>query len=899
MNFTSGFWRLAWKEYRSQRSLWLSVLVLTAIVEVIISLVLSLTNNRPIPSSGHLVVAFVAVAVYLLGCGATLFALEHEGGTFEFQRLLPVSTWHVYWAKIGVGFLSGLGLLAALVLFEHAFFVGWQPVLAPIDWGAAVINFGEVFLWAVLFSLVLRHPLRAAVGGMMAMSVTLCLFLPLAGSFLPEDDLLRFHRNFLGVRIGIISLLLAVDTWLAWRWFHGKIGFTFLRRLQSRIGRSSDYWIVPVGSLPAYKKGWPIGWWRLIGITWRQGRWIMVPLCGLFVWAFVAQLSRAFQSTEQTALIVIPMTLSAVVFGLCAFTLDQWSHQFRFYAERGVSPRWLWLSRHAVWFPPVLVQAIAVQWLASSQHSWYPEEDFMLRWGWLFLGLMAYSLSQVCAMFVHSTLVAFVVTDFVVVLGWCWMVLVGALGIPVWFALLPIPLLALYTTWHFAADWIEERTGRRHWIRVAAVVGIPLLIVLGSCALYRAYEIPLVDPGFSVTEYTRPLTATERDTLQIYEQAQREIVRQYQSGPADKDWLNRARPVWALLEQAHERTPVPLTLLSRSADSSVARAPDYLGEYNPVAFTLLARRQAESLTNEEKLSEAWRCYEIGIELLSRWRLRADELLLRSANIDERELLKSIVRWSAHPKQTTDKIAVALAKLEGLEAKESVALRGMKVHYVLWNQYLDGEHVDPASIGLLPQEAATIQTLSRLMPWERVRFRRALNLTARRAQDPTSVDERYRDPRNLALQMYSNIMRLEYMFHLDLEIGIDRQATQLLLAISDYQRTKGKLPENLQVLVGLYFRQLPGTPPTSQPFQLFPHGVQVDIQMIRVGLSVDSSYVLPHGTPFLWNPGGIFVEIVEDPDGTYHVRSAVKDVPLAETLASGIIWPIATSSDATR
>lgn len=895
MNFTSGFWRLAWKEYRSQRSLWLAVLILTALVELIISLVVTLTNSDPIPSSGHLVVAFAAVVVYLLGCGATLFALEHESGTFDFQRLLPVSTWHVYGAKLGVGFLSGLGLMAALLVFEHAFYVGWHAVLAPIDWGAALVNFSEVFLWAVLFSLVMRHPLRAAVASMVAMSVNLCVVLPLAHTLSPtwDGDLLRFHRNFLGIRLGIICVLLAVDTWLAWRWFHGKTGFSFRRWRPSWSGRSSDYWIVPVGSLPAYTRGWPIGWWRLIGITWRQGRWILVLMCGLFLWAFVWQLPRGFHSGELTGVIVIPLILSAIVFGLCSFTFDQWSDQFRFYAERGVSPRWLWLSRHAVWFPPVLVQSVAVQWMASSQSTWSPADDFMFRWGCIFGGLTAYALSQLCAMFVRSTLVAFVVSIFAVFVGWCWMVIMVSLGIPAWFSLLPVPLLALYTTWHFAANWIEERKGLRHWLRVAAIVGVPSLIVLASCALYRAYEIPLVDPGFSVTEYTRPLTAAERGTLQIYEEADREIVRRYQAGPLGQEWLDRVRPVFTRLEEAHERTPAPLTLVkgSSSPRPNVSRSVENLGDYNPGAFLLLTRLQAESLTREEKLNEAWRCYEIGIELLNRWRLRADELSLRLASGEEKALLNGIIRWSAHPKQTTERIKVALARLEGLDAKESAAHRRTKVHYVLWKQFLDGEHIDPTWIGLMPQEEKTIQLLSRLMPWERTRFRRVLNLSALQILNPEAVPPQYRDQHRAESDGYAPLLRFGALWDLDIEIVIHRRATQLLIAIADYQRTERKLPQNLQVLVGSYFRQLPGSPPTDPPFRLFPQGVQVDIQMNNTGLPIDSSYVLPSGTPFLWFPRRFGPEIVQLPDGTYQVQSAAITMPLAETLAEGIIWKI--------
>src|SRR5688572_21911630 len=99
-----SFWRLTWKEYRTQRSLWLSVLILTALIQICIAVVATLSDPAPITGAGYAAIAFISVAVYMLGCGATLFALEHETGSYDFQRLLPVSVWQMYGAKLGVSF---------------------------------------------------------------------------------------------------------------------------------------------------------------------------------------------------------------------------------------------------------------------------------------------------------------------------------------------------------------------------------------------------------------------------------------------------------------------------------------------------------------------------------------------------------------------------------------------------------------------------------------------------------------------------------------------------------------------------------------------------------------------------------------------------------------------------
>ena len=58
-------------------------------------------------TSNRLFVAALGLpALYLLGCGAMLFAGEHEAGTYEFQRSLPTPAWPVFAAKVAFALLS-------------------------------------------------------------------------------------------------------------------------------------------------------------------------------------------------------------------------------------------------------------------------------------------------------------------------------------------------------------------------------------------------------------------------------------------------------------------------------------------------------------------------------------------------------------------------------------------------------------------------------------------------------------------------------------------------------------------------------------------------------------------------------------------------------------------------
>ena len=77
------FWRLFWKEYRLQRSLWIAMAVLTA---MLLLLFYEFVENPRERAEWILWTALALPAFYALGCGATLFAGEKEAGTFEFQR---------------------------------------------------------------------------------------------------------------------------------------------------------------------------------------------------------------------------------------------------------------------------------------------------------------------------------------------------------------------------------------------------------------------------------------------------------------------------------------------------------------------------------------------------------------------------------------------------------------------------------------------------------------------------------------------------------------------------------------------------------------------------------------------------------------------------------------------
>src|SRR5262245_9548021 len=125
------FWRLVWKEYRTHRALWLVMAAFPPLVEGLILVVARALSRPPFgtldddQASALMVIGFLASLVYVLGCSATIFSVEHQNATFDFQRVLPASYRRVLSAKVGFAAVSGLLLTFLLWLVIRVLILGF------------------------------------------------------------------------------------------------------------------------------------------------------------------------------------------------------------------------------------------------------------------------------------------------------------------------------------------------------------------------------------------------------------------------------------------------------------------------------------------------------------------------------------------------------------------------------------------------------------------------------------------------------------------------------------------------------------------------------------------------------------------------------------------------------
>ena len=118
-------WRVVWKEYRGQRAFWLAIALFSVVLMVLVTAV-AIISDQPAPVDALFAVALGMPVFYALGSGATLFAAEHDSGTYAFQRSLPVSAGRLLTGKLGLSLASAVVLPPVLWLIALALFGVWR-----------------------------------------------------------------------------------------------------------------------------------------------------------------------------------------------------------------------------------------------------------------------------------------------------------------------------------------------------------------------------------------------------------------------------------------------------------------------------------------------------------------------------------------------------------------------------------------------------------------------------------------------------------------------------------------------------------------------------------------------------------------------------------------------------
>ena len=500
------FWRLFWKEYRLQRALWVAMAVLTAMLLGIEFAVVDPPEKIP----WMFWLASVFSAIYPLGCGATLFAGEHEAGAYQFQRSLPVEARLVFLVKMLFAVVNTAILFGSTWLLA-AFLSDWKiPKQAQGELPALWAAFGLLaLLWTAFFSLLLKRVLTAAVLGGTASFVSIVIAIELAFQPFNVPD-----APVLSVLIRLVALAAIVallDLWLGTQWFR-EPRRDRLRSLLLTLG--SDASSAGDDRRRRPKARAIVG--RLLWQHGKQNARILAFLLGIQM--FCLPVAFATVWTLHTNPFVIgsiemwALSVPAILWGVYTFHADQNGNSFHFLADRGVKPKYIWLSRQLLMLlSVVLVQFVALQATGFAAagallHAWPSFTHVCWEFLFLFVSpvILAVCVGQLFSMFIRSAILAVVFSVLLTNVLAAWCSLMQGWGVNWLWSELPIPIALLLATRLRTRYWLLERNDWRAWLPSALALVVPTVVILTCVAFHRAYEIPLVDPGFSPDEFRSP-----------------------------------------------------------------------------------------------------------------------------------------------------------------------------------------------------------------------------------------------------------------------------------------------------------------------------------------------------------------------------------------------------------
>ncbi|MGB7736470.1 MAG: hypothetical protein WBL72_22530 [Thermoguttaceae bacterium] len=785
----SIFWRVVWKEYRLQRSLWIAMAALTAILQL---LVIAYEPPHQARAETLYLLALAFPALYALGCGATLFAGEREAGTYEFQRSLPVRAWAVFVGKIVLALGSTLAMLGLMVGF--ATFLSKPTPPGTVDvatWRVMAWQvfgfFGlEMFVWAVLFSFATKRVLLAAILGVAAASIGAHL----AVAIVTTQGAVATYVDALPWRMVIAAGVALADVWLAARWFREKRG------RQPKFVPATAAETPPEAIALGRRFQQPqrmaiLG--RLIWQHWRQSRGVSLAMAALIVpllamlmmwllrarenppWFIERHASEIYRPGDKEffALTILIALASVPLLGICAFLADQRRSSRRFLADHGVPAKYVWLSRQTITLGLPLLMfftlLLALFFLASALLP-SPLQSDIIRWarlsevyaeaytlfyfavGVLGCVLIGVAVGQCCSMFLRSPLLAGLFSLLLTALFAVWCGLMWFWQVNWLWSVLPIPVALLAATRLRAADWLLERNTLRAWLRPVLALLIPAAALLLAVPLYRVYSVPLVDPGFSPQEFAQPLTNDEEATFAQYDRACRMLEPMHytplasvpQRAANEPDKLDAQKTEWV---RANSQTIAAVLQAGRNKICNPPQSRVLPWKYQLADLARLLTYSAVESEEEGKLDAAIARYFAALRLASYLRdwyaipITAQDRnypYRDDANVIEMEVYDRLALWAARKGQTQERITATAQRLEQFSS-DAAPTNGVKIAYLQVWLFLSGD------VGFVRSDDVQEPILWPTvfwshLGWERARAQRLLNCITRAQLDELSWAE---------------------------------------------------------------------------------------------------------------------------------------------------------------
>ena len=910
------FWRVLWKEYRTQRVLWLAVFAIAIALQGFFVLATPAEGAR----TGPFAAAVVLTVLYALASGAMLFALEREERTRELLHHFAAPAGRVLAGKfcfalsssvlmlLLLWWLAGIASSAPLPLN----FMTWKLDAWKLEaWQTSGLVLAEVLLWGLTFSLLTPRVLNA---------VGLATVAALASHY--------FHPY----QFYALPLLLVVDVYLARRWMTDRrwqwpLWFS-LTSSPERI-RLETPTIAREAASPWRRQARRLIWQECRHARKFVGIYGATACVLLLVSGYT---SRTFE--VDFAYLILPNT--PFIFGLFAFQAEQRGRQFRFLADRGIAPGAVWLSKHVVWFTAAVLMTLLLAAVYSScqvpidfgsvnnlptfwsfvdalrvaiERIRGPQGPPISIFGWVALYLvLCYSVGQLVSLLLSRAITALLVGLVLTYVLLAWGALMGILQVPLLWSVAPLPLVFVTATWLRMPDWMLERNSVRGWFAQACVLIVPAALMLFGVAAWRVWEVPAAGPGFAISEISFRATPDEAETAALYQRAAGAFWPNTNGLPGGEpqneslqDRLARGKIQGQKWLDSNQQT-IELALAAASRFEGVffqqhGAAGLSRAELHKAGdlgrLLVLSAQQTEA---HGELDKALERYVAALRLARHSANHGGLDAWMGAYWNQQFVLQGLLRWAAHAQQDTEKIDAALRRVEQETANFPLASEAMKIEYLAIRAQLSPDSSSPPT-----QRVSNV--LDRFAPWEKTRALRVLDavtasslstlnelegLLGRPGTDLARWHKASLHSDDIPLQGRTRtwVLTTPAISHLVAQRGwlsadqlastrIDletrRRACLLTLALVRWRLEKGQLPPRLDDLGGQTLHQFGFDPWSGDLFGYRPEGLPSPVKFANMEM--------PPGRPLLWSAGASGARVIP-------LGQAVTDQPPYITVVEG-------------
>lgn len=741
---------------------------------------------------GAIALARVFPLLIGLSCGAILFSLEKENGSWRFLRTLPVSALQVFWTKI---VLLLLLILASCLLFwpvaigllvnspweVREFFEFLPPLL---------VSMVEATLWAVCFSLrekkVIHALIKASLGyGLVTIGVVLLAMIDIKNS---QADLFYYWLSAV-VRIGIglgllISIRRSFPDWL-------RDGQADQRRSRSRPA-----------AITADPPRLAATWRRLVWLQWRNSS---LPFAGLMLanlGIIVATSSwwepwHPFPWREGAMFWGISIALIHLVAARAA------GKQLRFLVFSGYSPFQIWTAFLVVPLAWSCLSAV----LFYTSVSIDPEmTDGSFKW-FVFLVMMnSLAAGQFAAVACRSMVLGLLLAAALTTLSYFLLMislefLVSQLA--TLFLLAGVPLLLVIAATRSLAT--TGRVGRKFWLMAPLLFGLALVPI----PLLRIYEVPTADVEGILAEYS-PGVQLSAEEMKLVRDLTDQLIESAEQATSDADLASLGSDV-SLPPLDFEQVETALLAGSRTDRRDLRRFQIFWALRNRQLFRL--RDKILGKTGEANYDE-----------------------IHQAVFVQNNFNEALIQWwASHPRTSPDQIRVLIRRLEDEKRLFDI----YRANAIAFYEYtvaatetaprefprLVDAYLSPEWIPFLPWEYARCRrnAKSRLhLNWKAIETLEAFHQKNRygylRATEPPVAHY------DLVWIHLEVLGQAQYFWRIE-SVLYRQRFMRLYLALILWQREHdGDLPDDLQQLEGEILAEVPVSPREGEPFYLAREGI---------------------------------------------------------------------------